>query len=97
MKCRKCGTQTTRKTHDGPKAGKTTWYAWWFRCAGCRHRGVRCGDDCTANGSVPWRRILVPRSFAGRVCAGEESPETELRVAAGLCEGLAVGATGLSV
>src|ERR1035441_7801321 len=48
------------------------------------NRGVRCGDDCTANGSVPWRRILVSRSFAGRVCAGEESPETELRVATGL-------------
>jgi hypothetical protein len=33
MRCRTCGTQTTRKTHDGPKAGKTMWYAWWFRCA----------------------------------------------------------------
>ena len=35
MKCRKCGTDTTRRTHDGPKRGKTMWYAWWFRCAEC--------------------------------------------------------------
>lgn len=35
MKCRKCGTKTTRKTHDGPKPGKLQWYAWWFRCPAC--------------------------------------------------------------
>ena len=35
MKCRKCGTDTTRRTHDGPKRGKTMWYVWWFRCAEC--------------------------------------------------------------
>jgi hypothetical protein len=35
MKCRKCGTDTTRKTHDGPKPGNVMWYAWWFRCAKC--------------------------------------------------------------
>ena len=23
MKCRKCGTDTTRRTHEGPKRGKT--------------------------------------------------------------------------
>src|ERR1039458_9223780 len=35
MVCRKCSTVTTRKTHDGPKAGKTMWYAWYFHCLSC--------------------------------------------------------------
>lgn len=35
MTCKKCGSETTRKTHDGPKPGKTMWYAWWFRCPSC--------------------------------------------------------------
>jgi hypothetical protein len=35
MKCRKCGTDTTRRTHEGPKRGKTMWYAWYFCCAAC--------------------------------------------------------------
>jgi hypothetical protein len=35
LKCKKCGTDTTRKTHDAPKRGKTMWYAWWFRCPAC--------------------------------------------------------------
>ena len=35
MKCKKCGTDTTRRTHDGPKPGKLRWYAWWFRCLAC--------------------------------------------------------------
>ena len=33
--CRKCGTDTTRRTHEGPKRGKTMWYAWYFYCAAC--------------------------------------------------------------
>ena len=33
MKCKKCGTDTTRRTHDWPKRGKH--YAWWFRCPAC--------------------------------------------------------------
>jgi hypothetical protein len=35
MKCRKCGANTTRRTHDGPKRGKTMWYAWHFYCPAC--------------------------------------------------------------
>jgi hypothetical protein len=35
MVCKKCSTVTTRKTHDGPKAGKTMWYAWYFHCLSC--------------------------------------------------------------
>ena len=35
MKCKRCGNATTRKTHSGPAAGKTKWYAWYFHC--------RCG------------------------------------------------------
>ena len=35
MKCRKCGANTTRRTHDGPKRGKTMWYAWYFHCRAC--------------------------------------------------------------
>src|ERR1035441_6078202 len=35
MKCRKCGTDTTRKTHDGPKPGNVMWYAGLFRCSAC--------------------------------------------------------------
>jgi predicted RNA-binding Zn-ribbon protein involved in translation (DUF1610 family) len=35
MKCRKCGTNTTRRTHDGPKRGKSMWYAWYFHCPAC--------------------------------------------------------------
>ena len=38
VKCRKCGTDTTRRTHEGPKRGKTMWYAWYFYCAACRWR-----------------------------------------------------------
>lgn len=35
MNCRKCRTPTMKRTHDGPKRGKTVWYAWWFRCGRC--------------------------------------------------------------
>jgi hypothetical protein len=35
MVCRKCSTVATRKTHDGPKTGKTMWYAWYFHCLSC--------------------------------------------------------------
>jgi hypothetical protein len=35
MKCRKCGTATTRKTHAGPMPGKTMWYSWYFHCSAC--------------------------------------------------------------
>lgn len=34
--CRKCGSICERRTHDAPRPGKTTWYAWWFRCPRCR-------------------------------------------------------------
>ena len=36
VKCRKCGANTTRRTHEGPKPGKTMWYAWYFVCPACR-------------------------------------------------------------
>ena len=35
MTCRKCGTDTTRLTHDGPKPGKHMWYEWYFYCPAC--------------------------------------------------------------
>ncbi len=35
MKCERCSKTMTRKTHDGPKKGSTTWFAWYFTC--------RCG------------------------------------------------------
>ena len=35
MKCKRCGNATTRKTHTGPKRGKTMWYAWYFYCPAC--------------------------------------------------------------
>jgi hypothetical protein len=35
MTCEKCGTQTTRRTHDGPKPKRTVWYAWYFHCPAC--------------------------------------------------------------
>jgi hypothetical protein len=35
MNCRKCGANTTRRTHDGPKRGKSMWYAWYFHCPSC--------------------------------------------------------------
>ena len=36
MKCRRCGADTTRRTHDGPKGKRTKWYAWYFVCPACR-------------------------------------------------------------
>ena len=35
MKCKRCSKAATRKTHDGPKPGKSKWYAWYFHCRAC--------------------------------------------------------------